>query len=164
MTFIVLGVSRFRVSFFRSRRTKTCYSVHYPHIGQKRVIDKYNWEVLQSFGPVPCVFIEIQNDFCCFSGRVPGFVFSGIHWEPKYGKHAIVCITPTQGRKGVLINIIGRYCRVLAQFRMFLSRYNDFIVLGSRSWFCVFWLETTGNRNTETCYSVYYPTQSRKGF
>ena len=48
-------------------------------------------------------------------------------------KHAIVCITPTYGRKWVSINTIGRYGRVLSQFRMFLLRYiMTFIVLGSR--------------------------------
>ena len=66
MTFIVLGSRVFGFRFFRSRRTKTCYSVYYP----------------------------------------------------------------IYGRKGVSINTIGRYCRVLAQFCMFLLGYDDFYCFG----------------------------------
>ena len=77
--FIVLESRVFRLSFFRSLlRTKTCYSVYYPHIGQKRGIDKYNWEVLQSFVLVPYVFIEIYIiTFIVLGSRVFGFRFFG---------------------------------------------------------------------------------------
>ena len=75
----------------------------------------------------------------CFrsAGKVenPDFCF----FEAEIRKHAIVCITSHRVEKGALKNTIGSYCRVLAQFHLFLSRYNDFIVFGSRSWFCVFW-------------------------
>ena len=64
--------------------------------------------------------------FIVLGSRVFGFRFFGAE-ETK------ICYSvyyPTYGRKGVLINTIGRYCRVLAQFRMFLLRYNDFYCLG----------------------------------
>ena len=60
--------------------------------------------------------------FIVLVSRVVGFRF----FEAEERKHAIVFITHTLGRKGVSINTIGRYCRVLSQFRMFLLRYNYF--------------------------------------
>ena len=45
-------------------------------------------------------------------------------------KHAIVCITPHWVEKGVSINTIGRYCRVLSQFRMCIFRWNGFYYFG----------------------------------
>ena len=100
MTFIVLRSRLFRFSFFQSRRTTTCYSVYYPHIGYK----------------------------------------------------------------GVSINTIGRYYIVLAQFCMFLLRYDardmmTFIVLMSR----LFRFSFFQSRRTTTCYSVCKMKKKLKG-
>ena len=76
------------------------------------------------------MFLSRYNDFIVF--RVAFLVLCFL--EPIGNRNMEACYSvdyPTLGRKGVLINIVGRYCRVLAQFRMFLSRYNEFYCFGT---------------------------------
>ena len=131
MSFIVLG-SRSWFLFSGTRREPKYINMLQcvlPHIGQKRGIDKFDWEVWQWFSPVPCVFIEIQLVLLFLGSRVFGFrFFRSRRTKTCYS----VYYYPTQGRKGVSINSIGRYCRVLSQFRMFLSRQNDFCCFSGR--------------------------------
>jgi len=66
---------------------------------------------------------------------------------------------PTLGRKGVSINTIGRYCRVLSQFRVFLSRSNYFYCFGvSRFRFSVFF----GAEERNHAILCIIPTLGRK--
>ena len=116
--FYCFGVSRFRFSFFSEPKNENMLKCVLPHIWQKRGIDKYNWEVLQSFVSVPYVFIEIEWLLLFW-----GLAFLVLCFlEPSQSRITKTCQSVyyhTQGRKGVSTNTIGRYCRVLSQFRMF---------------------------------------------